>query len=209
MPNDAVVLIHGLWMRGPVMALLRYRLRRCGFAPYVFSYPSRRCTVEEAAQRLRFFSEKIPEATVHYVAHSLGGIVIHRRFAQQRPEKPGRVVMLGTPHAGSAVARRLARFRVGQLSLGNSYARGLAGVPVVWNFPAALAVIAGDLSLGTGQLLGGLPKPHDGTVAVAETYIVGAAAHCVMHTSHMGLLLSAPVAQRVCAFLRTGELPAP
>lgn len=202
--TDAVILIHGLWMRGPVMGLLRYRLRRCGFITYSFSYPTRRCTVDEAAQRLRLFSEKIPERTVHYVAHSLGGVVVQRRFAQCAPQKPGRVIMLGTPHAGSSVARHLARFRLGRLSLGSSYAHGLAGELVTWGAQSELGVIAGDLSIGAGRLLGGLPRPNDGTVAVAETQIQGATAHHVLHTSHMGLLVSRQVARQVCAFLRDG-----
>lgn len=202
--SAAVVLVHGLWMRGPDMLLLRYRLRRCGFVTYQFSYPTTRCTVEEAAQLLQRFIAKLPETTLHFVAHSLGGLVVQRLFTRHPAQRPGRVVTLGTPYQGCIAARRLADFRAGRFLLGNSFQHGLADQSRHWTAPQALGVIAGDLSIGGGRLLGGLTSANDGTVAVDEARIPGASEQRIVHVSHMGLLLSPQVARLTCGFLRSG-----
>lgn len=202
--SAAVVLVHGLWMRGPDMLLLRYRLRRCDFVTYQFSYPTTRCTVEEAAQLLQRFIAKLPETTLHFVAHSLGGLVVQRLFTRHPAQRPGRVVTLGTPYQGCIAARRLADFRAGRFLLGNSFQHGLADQSRHWTAPQALGVIAGDLSIGGGRLLGGLTSANDGTVAVDEARIPGASDQRIVHVSHMGLLLSPQVARLTCGFLRSG-----
>jgi pimeloyl-ACP methyl ester carboxylesterase len=202
--NQAVILVHGLWMRGPDMLLLRYRLRRCGFVTYQFSYPTTRCTVDESAQLLQRFIARIPETTVHWVAHSLGGLVVQRLFTQQPAQRPGRVVTLGTPYQGSAAARGLARFRAGRFFLGNSFRHGLAEQSRQWTAAQPLGVIAGDLSIGGGRIFAGLTSANDGTVGIDEARIPGATEQRVVHVSHMGLLLSPQVARLTCTFLRSG-----
>ena len=202
--TQAVVLVHGLWMRGPDMLLLRYRMRRCGFVTYQFSYPTTRCTVDEAAQLLQRFIAKIPESTLDFIAHSLGGLVVQRLFSNHSDQRPGRVVTLGTPYQGSAAAHGLARFRTGRFMLGNSYLHGLADHSRRWTAANPLGVIAGDLSIGGGRIFAGLTSANDGTVGVDEARIPGATEQRVVHVSHMGLLVSPQVARLACAFLHSG-----
>lgn len=203
--NEAVVLVHGLWMRGPDMSVLRRRLRRCGFNPYQFSYLTRRTTVREAAQQLQRYASTLPETTVHFVAHSLGGLVVYRMAHEFPSAHPGRIVTLGSPHHGSAIARRLARHRLGRALLGKSVVGGLVDDEMQWTAPNELGVIAGNFPVGGGSLIGGLRGPNDGTVAVEETRLPGMKQHCVMRVSHMGLLFSSRVARLTCHFLRAGK----
>jgi len=202
--TQAVILVHGLWMRGPDMLLLRYRLRRCGFVTYQFSYPTTRCTVDEAAQLLQRFTAKLSETTLHFVAHSLGGLVVQRLFTQYPEQRPGRVVTLGTPYQGSVAAHGMARFRAGRFFLGNSFQNGLAEHSRRWAAANPLGVIAGDMSLGGGRIFGGLSSSNDGTVGVDEARIPGATEQRIVHVSHMGLLVAPRVARLTCAFLRSG-----
>ena len=202
--TQAAVLVHGLWMRGPDMLLLRYRMRRCGFVTYQFSYPTTRCTVDEAAQLLQRFIAKIPESTVHFVAHSLGGLVVQHLFSNYPDQRAGRVVTLGTPYQGSAAAHGLARFRTGRFMLGNSYLHGLADHSRRWTTANPLGVIAGDLSIGGGRIFAGLTSANDGTIGVDEARIPGATEQRVVHVSHMGLLVSPQVARLACTFLHSG-----
>ena len=65
-----------------------------------------------------------------------------------------------------------------------------------WPGKRDLLVVAGDLPLGTGLLLG-IARPHDGMVRVEETSVPGARA-VVVRASHVGLLLS----RKVAALLR-------
>ena len=65
--------------------------------------------------------------------------------------------------------------------------------------------IAGCKSLGLGRLLGGLPSPNDGVVAVEETRISGTRDQIILNESHSSMLISAGVAHQVCMFLQYGH----
>lgn len=202
--RESVVLIHGLWMTGMDMTLLRWRLSRCGFRTYRFHYHSLlRDLVANAAELQRFLAH-VPGGRVHLVGHSLGGLVIRELFHHFPDQRPGRVVTLGTPHNASAVARHLRQARFGRLLLGRSAEALCADLPP-WDGSRELGVIAGTLPLGIGRLFGGLPGPNDGTVAVEETRLENAADQIEIAVSHMGLVTSAVVARQTCAFLRHGR----
>jgi hypothetical protein len=61
------------------------------------------------------------------------------------------------------------------------------------------------MPIGLGAVLAHIEGEHDGTVAVAETKLPGLTDHCVVETSHTGLLLSAEVARQVTQFLLHGR----
>jgi hypothetical protein len=64
--------------------------------------------------------------------------------------------------------------------------------------------VAGTQPLGLGQLLAQFQEDNDGTVAVSETRMPGATDHIVLPVSHLGMLVSARVAQEVGRFLTSG-----
>jgi pimeloyl-ACP methyl ester carboxylesterase len=199
------VLIHGLWMTGVDMALLRQRLRRCGFKTIQFSYPTVRCNIVQNAQRLQRFVNKIDADIIHFVGHSLGGLVIRQFFHDFPKQRSGRIVTLGTPHTGSLVAQQFNRSLLGRMILGHSLDRGLLGDIPGWDGSREIGVVAGNLSVGIGRVIPGLPKPNDGTVAVAETLLNGMTDHVEVHVSHTALLFSREAASQTCTFLKTGH----
>jgi len=202
--TQAVVLVHGLWMTGIDMSLLRRRLRQCGFKTVRFSYPTVHQNIVQNAQRLQHFVDKIEADVIHFVGHSLGGLVIRQLFNDFPGQRPGRIVTIGTPHTGSLVARQFNRSSLGRLILGHSLDRGLLGDIPPWSSYREIGVIAGTLSIGVGRVVPGLPHPNDGTVAVAETFFEGMTDHITVHVSHTALLFSREVALQACAFLKTG-----
>jgi pimeloyl-ACP methyl ester carboxylesterase len=206
---ETVVLVHGIWMTGLDMSLLRHRLKECGFNTVQFSYPTIRCSLKDNAARLQRFLERYLQKhdvdTIHFVAHSLGGLLLRQFFYDFPDQKPGRVVTLGTPHAGSQVAIRMGSNPFGRLLLGQSYFNGLRGDVPAWQTHHEIAVFAGNVSIGVGRLIQRLPKPNDGTVAVSETMLEGITLHRVFPTTHVGLLFSREVATAVCRFLQTGK----
>ncbi|MCW8972776.1 MAG: alpha/beta fold hydrolase [Gammaproteobacteria bacterium] len=202
--REAIVLVHGLWMRGPEMYLLRRRLQKAGYAVYQFSYRSVAGTLEENARQLNAFVQEFEGETVHFVAHSLGGLVVRRLFHDFPHQRPGRIVTLGTPHSGSYVANRLSRSGLFRKLLGCSLVP-LSGELYPWPGDRELGSIAGSLSVGVGWLVRDLSRPNDGTVAVAETRLEGMTDHLVVHTSHMAMLLSKKVAGQTLHFLRHGR----
>jgi hypothetical protein len=69
-------------------------------------------------------------------------------------------------------------------------------------------MVAGYLPVGLGSVVGELADEHDGSVSVAETRLPGLADHCMVETTHTGLLMSAEVARQAAAFLRDGRFAA-
>jgi len=74
--ESTVVLVHGLWMPGWVMVLLGLRLKRCGFRTVIFSYPSMSNSLSQNAHILSDFVAGIASSHIHFVGHSLGGLLI-------------------------------------------------------------------------------------------------------------------------------------
>ena len=200
-----VVLLHGLWCNRAVMAILSRRLRRCSGRVARFGYSSVGRSPAQNATILSHWLQQQPESTVHYVAHSLGGLVLSHLFAQCAHLPLGRVVLLGTPLNGSRVAARLARLPGGRFSLGASLHQGLLGGAPAWPRDREIGVVAGTVGIGLGTLLGGVGSPGDGAVAVSETRGPGLIDHVQVRTSHTGLLFSADAAEQACTFLRLGR----
>ena len=151
---------------------------------------------------------------MHLVGHSLGGLVILQLFDGMASNRvatgltlpPGRIVLLGCPARGSQAARNLAQRRFGRYMLGRTGREALlASRERTWGGARDLGVIAGDLPLGFGRLVGPFDEPNDGTVMVSETEIVGARQHLTIHTSHSALVYSGAVARHTAAFLRDGR----
>lgn len=207
--RETVVVAHGLWMPGIETRLLRHRLQRAGFRPELFAFPSLRGTLSQNAERMARFVERIDADRVHFVGHSLGGIITLEMLHRFRLKRIGRIVCLGSPLTGSGIAgalicRRFTRPIVGR-SLTEHTARGGTGR---WNSPHELGIIAGSKSLGVGFLFPGLPEPNDGTVAVEETQLEGAQAHITMPVSHTQLIIDREVARQAIYFLRHGSFRA-
>src|SRR3990172_10021421 len=117
---ETVVLVHGLWVHGIVMELMRRRVARCGYRALAYSYPSMRLTLAENAERLARFSRSIAAPRLHFVGHSLGGLIVLHMLERTPGLAPGRAVLLGSPVAGSLAARRLARLPGGRAAPGRS-----------------------------------------------------------------------------------------
>lgn len=204
-PRPAVLLLHGLWMHRPALVPLAWRLRRAGFAVHTFGYASLLEPEARVLERLRAAIEARPGT--HLVGHSLGGLYA-LAAAGARPGAVGRVLCLGTPIRGSAVAERLSvkAPRLARAVMGHSHARVCAGL-TDWPEGLQVGMIAGVRPRGLGQWSGALAPPHDGTVRLAETRAAGLADHVSLAASHSGLLFSAEAAGLAAAFLRMGRFP--
>ncbi len=201
-----VVFVHGLWMTGVECQVLAHRLRRdFGLTCHRFAYPTTRLPMAEIAARLSDFVAALQRPTLHFLGHSLGGLVIYRLFERFPQQPPGRVVFLGSPCVASRAAERAARLPALRQLMGLSVGEELLKRRERrWQSPRELGLIAGRRSLGFGRLLARFEEDNDGTVAVSETRLPGARAHLTLPVSHLGMLVSARVAREVGAFLTTG-----
>ena len=151
--------------------------------------------------------ERLQGAQVHLLGHSLGGLLILECLRRYRLERPGRVVLLGSPMLGSRTAQRLGRIGLARPLLGRAVCEQLLSAHARrWDIERELGVIAGTLPLGFGRLvMWRFGEDNDGTIAVSETQIPGARAYLRLPVSHLGLLLSAQVARETGSFLQYGE----
>jgi len=207
--GQIVVMVHGLYMHGVVMLPLQRRLGACGLHCRQFSYPSLRLSVTENAARLAETLRGIDTPVVHFLCHSLGGLVVRAMLVQSSWQRPGRVLTLGTPHLGCHVAKRLGASSAFAPIVGNSLVHGLDGDLPPWPRAREVATIAGNMPFGAGRLVPGLPKPNDGTVAVAETELGPGYPRVILPVSHTSMLFSRAVAGYACSYFKSGSFPSP
>src|SRR5262245_50923954 len=164
----------------------------------------------EVLDRLEDFVERLDADTVHFVGHSLGGLVLYRYFEAARAAPPGRVVFLGSPTVKSQTAERVGRLPVFSSLIGRMVTEELVtpGGAREWRCKRELGLIAGTRPMGLGQFFARFDEDCDGTIGVSETKLPGHTAHLALPVSHMGMLASSVVADQVGEFLAQGRFTA-
>ncbi len=203
--SETVILVHGLWMHGSVFLLQQWRLAREGFAVRAFSYPSVRHGLGHNARALGRFVAETGGAKIHLVGHSLGGLVALSMLADHPDTRIRRVVVMGTPWAGSHCAAALLACRGLSSIVGRSLRDWLALPCPALPESIEVGVLAGTRSLGLGRFVPGLPRPNDGVVSVEETRLPEARDFIALPVSHSEMLVSRACAEQVATFLQTGS----
>ncbi|WP_169307086.1 lipase family alpha/beta hydrolase [Ferrimonas sediminicola] len=191
-------------MHHTIMRPLAAQLTGLGWQVEGFSYNSLAIDARLLFERLAALTR--PGEPQFLVGHSLGG-VLARQYAEHRELPEGsRIVTLGSPHRGAAVARRLAQWNLEGL-MGNAHQHGLLeNHHGRYLGDAELGSLAGNAGIGMGRLI--LPKEEsdgDGTVLVEETRLQGFRDHIILPHSHTSMLFSSEVARQTDNFLRYGK----
>ena len=206
--KTAAIFVHGLWLTGAESVLMRRRLAaRYGFECHSFSYRTIGRAMSDVTAQLAAFVERIDADEVHFVGHSLGGLVLYRYFETAPCAQPGRVVFLGSPTVKSRTAERVGRLPLFASLIGRMVHDELVWPqdPRAWRCPRELGLIAGTRPLGLGRFFARFDEDCDGTIGVSETKLPGHTAHVTLPVSHMGMLASAAVAEQVGEFLSKGR----
>jgi pimeloyl-ACP methyl ester carboxylesterase len=187
-------------------------IEAAGFVTLNVGYASRRKTLETLADDIHPPVQRFADATdgsIHFVCHSMGGLLARVYLTKYRSKRLGRVVMLGTPNGGSEIADRLKEFLpyrawfgpAGQ-QLGTIRDANISAMLPPVDYP--IGVIAGNRSVYP-IASAFLPKPHDGRVSVENTKLVGMDDHIVIGVSHPWLPRNAVAIEQTIAFLRDGR----
>ena len=210
--TEGVVLLHGLWRSSSSMEEMETELMDAGFFVVNFAYPSRSASVEELSDLA--IGEALKDAKledcskIHFVAHSLGGLLIRSYFARHEHSRLGRVVMLGPPNQGSEVADNLSAwwlYRKINGPAGIELGTDGESTPIkLGPVDFELGVIAGDRSINwiNSMMIEG---SDDGKVSVERTKVEGMSEHIVLHVTHPYLMKSDEVIEATLRFLETGS----
>ena len=219
-PADAtmsgVVLLHGIARTSRSLRKLEGALQQSGFATLNLDYTSRKKPLELLAEEIHpaiaAFIERL-DGPIHFVTHSMGGLLARLYIANHRPARLARVVMLGTPNSGSEVAdllRRLSLYRMiygpAGLQLTTRQPDTLASLPPP---DYAVGIIAGCRTIAPIASLLVLPRPNDGRVSVASSKLANMADHVVVKASHTGLPRHPAAIDHTIAFLGAGRFNLP
>ncbi len=210
--KEAVILLHGLARTDKSMAKMAAALEAEGFTVLNVDYPSREATVEALANKVipaALADPKLKDAErLHFVTHSLGGILVRQYLKTEHPTNLGRVVMLGPPNQGSEVVDRIGDWRAFSAingPAGKQLGTGPDSVPnQLGPVDFELGVIAGDRSINWINSLM-IPGPDDGKVSVERTKVAGMKAHLILHATHPYLMKNARAIRETINFLRHGQ----
>jgi triacylglycerol lipase len=206
---DYVILLHGLGRTPLSMKRIEWTLQKQNYRVINVAYPSTRITIQDAADHWLgdVLKNKTTDsaAKIHFVTHSLGGIILRQYLSNQRIENLGRVVMLAPPNHGSEVAERLKNnslYRLVTGPAGQQLGTSDSSVPKQLGPPHfELGIIAGDRSLDP-LFSSWIPGADDGKVSVRSAAISGADL-LIVHHSHTWMAWSARVDASIAHFLRT------
>jgi hypothetical protein len=178
------------------MKRLEWTLERAGYQVVNLRYPSRSFPVERLAEEYldKAVAAQNQAGQIHFVTHSLGGIVLRQYLARRTMTNLGRVVMLAPPNHGSALAGRLKKSAAGRWILGPA---GCELGPSASELPERL---------GPAHFqLGVIAAASDGKVPVQSAQLDGMADFLVVPGTHTWIMWRADMSRQVLAFLRDGQ----
>lgn len=212
--NECVILLHGLGRTRYSMNKLASELMNT-YGVVNDTYPSRKHTIEELAKIAvgGALSKCLDDySKVHFVTHSLGGILVRQYLRDHHVPKLGNVVMLGPPNGGSELVDffqkspfldRLFSSTNGpagrQLGTADSSTPNTLGEV---DFP--LGVIAGTKNFNFiySQIM---PNDSDGKVTVESSKVDGMSDHLVLPVDHTFMMRDRRVIHQVKAFIKDGQ----
>ncbi len=215
--SECVVVLHGLIRSASSMEKMAKSLEKEGFDVVNVDYPSRAYPIEVLApmaveKGLLQCRAKGDFDSIHFVTHSLGGILVRHYLSEFDIPELGRVVMLGPPNQGSIAVDKLeglVGFDWLNGPAGRQLGKGPGSVPL--RLPPAnfeVGIIAGNRTIDpiTSAVL---ESPDDGRVSVQDTRLDGMSDFVVVNHSHAFMMRMRKPIELTIRFLRTGSFSQP
>lgn len=208
-----VVLVHGILGWKDRWSVMSTTLRRHGYETVDVNYPSSRAKIEDHVRQLDTVVENLSEhCELHFVTHSMGGLLVRRLLAENPDIPADRVVMIAPPSQGAMTADIVRDFFAFRLVFGPAGQQLVTGVNSFVSDlpepPCEFGVIAGGRGDGKGFnpiIIG----DDDGVVEVERTKLDGMSDFMLFNATHNGLLTKQEVADAAARFLENGSFGGP
>ena len=212
-PKDScVVLLHGLNRTGDSLKKIAHALEAEVYLVWNPSYPSRDKPVRELAESVIEPALKFCRAQgvkkIHFVTHSLGGILVRYYLQDNQIENLGRIVMLSPPNKGTEIVDELKTFKLFQ------FITGPVGQQLGTDensLPNQLKPIVGEIGVIIGNSSSDpwfswlIHGEDDGKVSVERARLDEMADFLVVKHGHSFIMQQKSVIKQVQAFLRQGQ----
>ena len=210
---ECVVLLHGLARTSSSFNVMQEALEEDGYLTANIDYPSREHEIAALAdiavgEGLATCRAGEDVEKIHFVTHSLGGILVRQYLSTETVDELGRVVMLGPPNQGSNAVDDLVGvpgFDWLNGPAGHQLGKGEASVPLALGpVDFELGVIAGNRTIDpiTSAVL---ENPDDGRVSVEDTKVEGMDDFIIVKHSHAFMMRMKKPIELTKKFLRTGS----
>lgn len=209
--SECVILVHGLNRSGHSMVKLQDTLQTNGYATINVAYPSRTKPVDELA--VPYIGRAVADCRnagadkIHFVTHSMGGILVRYYLVHETVRDLGRVVMLAPPNQGSEVVdvlKDVPGFETINGPAGRQLGTDAASIPLqLGPVTYPVGVIAGNRSINLLLSLL-IPGEDDGKVSVERAKIEGMTDFLVVPNTHPLIMNSDQVIEQTGHFLRYG-----
>ena len=207
--RDTVIFLHGLARTGRAFLLAEQVFRAAGYHTHAPDYPSTRARIDTLLDHVDTAVAAAGRGHVHFVTHSLGGILVRAWLEKRRPNLHGRIVMLAPPNRGTEVIDRFGHWRVLR-SVAGPVADELGTRPE--SVPNQLGPVRGEVGVIAGTLSVNpvfsavISGRDDGCVGVEQTRVAGMRDHIVIPATHSFLMNNPLVLAQTLVFLRSGHL---
>lgn len=210
--HECVILLHGLARSSRSFSSMENSLNEEGYHVVNVDYPSRKQTIERLVEN--YVTKAVAECQflqpkkIHFVTHSMGGILLRYYLANHLLENLGHVVMLSPPNQGSEIVDKLADFpgfsafngpAVSQLGTSAKSLPNKLG-PVDYS----VGVITGNKSINL-ILSTLIPGEDDGKVSVERAKVTGMSDYLIVPHTHPMIMSSKDVILQTIGYLQNGK----
>lgn len=209
--TDTVILLHGLIRNSNSMMKIETALQKEGYHTINMDYPSTNHNIQFLAEKnITKALSQCPKNTnkIHFVTHSMGGILVRQYLHDHTKNKLGRVVMLGPPNHGSELVdflEHLPCFAWINGQAGLQLGTDSRSVPVqLGAVDYDVGIIAGNRSMNP-LFFAILPNQDDGIVSVDSTKLAGMSDHISLPVTHTFMTQNNTVIQQSIHFLKHGR----
>lgn len=211
--DEMIVLLHGILRSKTDMHFLTKFFQEHGYNTFNILYPSREQPLEDLSD---FVKDKITHAphytdstTLHFVTHSMGGLITRYYIHREKPKNLGKVVMLGPPNTGSEMADWLSDTKVLAPLFKGLFGPASGQLRTDYNhidndITYPLGIIAGSASINplAPWILDG---EHDGIVPVERTKIKGMTDHIILPATHSFMMFNKDVMKQALNFIQNNQ----